>query len=172
MKAMGDSTHCRRIRKRLSAYQDGELSPAERERVRAHLEGCPACREKYEELEQVWQSLGELGEIRPTPGFYSRLVERIEEQQKGGLFERLRWALYPFPAALPTPAVLIVGLLVGVYLANLLVTGNVNPLRPRPGSSPAAVATLASLRAFDSIPPGTLGEGYLRAACDPKDGQR
>jgi anti-sigma factor RsiW len=169
---LGVSMHCRGVQRRLSAYQDGELKAVERERISAHLEDCPACRERYEELEQVWQSLGELREIRPTPGFYSRLVERIERQQTVGLLERLRWALHPFPAALPTPAVLIVGLLVGVYMGNLLVTGNVNPLRSRPGSSPQATATLSSLRAFDPIPPGTVGEGYLRAACDLKDGHR
>jgi anti-sigma factor RsiW len=164
--------HCRRVQRRLSIYQDGELQPAQRERIRVHLEGCPACREKYDELEQVWQGLGEQPGIQPTPGFYARLVQRIEGRQKVGLIERLRWALHPLPAALPSPAVLILGILVGMYMGNLLVTGSVNPLRSRPGTSPAAAITLASLRVFDPIPPGTLGEGYLRAACDLKDGER
>ena len=164
--------HCRRVRRRLSAYQDGELKPAERKRIRAHLEGCPACRDQYEEMHQVWHTLGEMSEIQPTPGFYPRLLGRIERPHKVGPLQRLRWALQPFPAPLATVTVLFVGILVGAYLGNLLVTGDFYPLWSRPTSFARAGVTLASLRAFDPIPPGTLGEGYLRAACYPKDGPR
>jgi anti-sigma factor RsiW len=169
---MSGQRDCRTIKRRLSAYQDGELGPTDRERVREHLEACLACRGRYEELERVWQILGEWSEVQPTPEFHPGLMRKIGGRPKAGPLQRLRWALQPFPAALPAPAVLIVGILVGVYAGHLLVTGNANPVRSRPGSSLAAAATLASLRAFDPIPPGTVGEGYLRATCDLKDGHR
>jgi predicted anti-sigma-YlaC factor YlaD len=163
---------CPKVRRRLSAYQDGELKPGEAVRVEAHLQDCPACRERYQELDRIWRSLGELGGIQPSPGFYSRLARRIEGQQRAGLLTRLRWAVHPLTAALPSPAVLILGILVGIYTGNLVATGGLKPLRSRSGSSMAGAVTLLSLRAFDAVPPGTLGEGYLRAVCELKDGHR
>ena len=169
---MSEQRHCRRVQERLSAYQDGELKPAEREGITAHLQGCQACRETYEELEKVWQSLGDLPEIQPAPGFYAGLLRRIGGQQKVGPIQRLRWSLHAFPAPLATLTVLVAGVLVGAYLGNLFVTGELLPSWSRSVSTPQVGVTLASLRVFDPIPPGTLGEGYLRTACDLKDGHR
>ena len=50
---------CSQVEKRLSAFQDGELSPQEEERVSEHLESCSACRDRYAEMEKVWQVLGD-----------------------------------------------------------------------------------------------------------------
>ncbi len=61
---------CRNVQKKLSAYQDRELKPREQEEVSRHLLDCQSCREQYEKLERVWQTLGELEEIRPDPWFY------------------------------------------------------------------------------------------------------
>ena len=73
---------CRNVQKKLSAYQDRELEPQEQEQVRSHLLSCRACREQYEELERVWQTLGELEEIRPDPWFYRQLVRKIKEPRE------------------------------------------------------------------------------------------
>ncbi len=72
---------CHRIQKRLAAYQDGETDGDERELIAAHLEGCPACRSAYAELEQAWQSLEKIPEIHASPGFERRLSERIEAKR-------------------------------------------------------------------------------------------
>ncbi len=161
---------CRRVQRRLSAFQDGELEPETRVKIEAHLEGCLECRRRYQQLEGLWRSLGALGQVQPSAEFYSRLAKRIEGQSKLGLLNRLRWAVQPFSMALPNPAVLILGILAGVYLAKLLGTLELVPLRSGSRDSLARAPTLLSLKAFDPMPPGTLAERYLRAACDLKDG--
>lgn len=72
---------CHRIQKRLAAYQDGEIAGEERELISAHLEGCPACRSAYAELEQAWQSLETIPEIQASAGFERRLFERIDARR-------------------------------------------------------------------------------------------
>ena len=73
---------CRSVQKKLSAYQDGELKPLEQEEISRHLLSCRSCREEYEKLERVWQTLGGLEEIRPDPWFYRQLVTKIERTSR------------------------------------------------------------------------------------------
>ncbi len=82
---------CRRIQKRLSAYQDGEIAGEERKRIAVHLEGCPACRSAYAELEQVWQSLEKIPEIEASAGFEGRLLERINDVPEPHTWWRFHW---------------------------------------------------------------------------------
>jgi len=51
---------CRGARRDLIAFLDGELPEARREWMRAHLEGCPACRREREALEGVRLALERL----------------------------------------------------------------------------------------------------------------
>jgi hypothetical protein len=50
---------------RLSEYLDGDLSPAERERLEAHLVACGACRTVLEELQAVVATAGRLEDREP-----------------------------------------------------------------------------------------------------------
>ena len=156
---------CHRIQKRLAAYQDGEVSEKERERITAHLEGCPACRSAYAELEQAWQSLETIPGIEASAGFERRLFERINavpDPHTWWSFHWVprvdRWRLAPAMAAI----LLLVGTVLGGYLGNALVSGF--------SSAPAQVqaswadADIVSFRVFSAAPPGTLGDGYLRMA--------
>src|SRR5437773_707387 len=58
-------THAR-MQHQLSAYLDGELTPAEADEVRTHLVGCAACRETLSRLQHVKSLLQRLPE-RPVP---------------------------------------------------------------------------------------------------------
>lgn len=152
---------CRNIRKKLSAYQDKELGPQEQEQVKNHLLGCQACREQYAELEQVWQTLGELEGIHPDPWFYGQLVRKIKEPREQGLLPNIE-RLFQM---LRTPAVasilLAVGILVGTYLGNILVRYDFLPFQPDRATYSQEVL-FDSLKVFDPAPPGTLANGYLR----------
>lgn len=50
----------------LSAYLDGELPPAERARVTAHLGGCARCRAHLAELRSTASLIGALPGVRPS----------------------------------------------------------------------------------------------------------
>jgi anti-sigma factor RsiW len=87
--------NCHFIEEKLSAYQDGELSVSEKEQVERHLAGFHSCREQYVRLQQIWQALGDQSEIRPTPGFYKRVSQKIGQESEKGVLESLweNWGL-------------------------------------------------------------------------------
>ena len=156
---------CHRIQKKLATYQDGEVGGKERERIAAHLEGCPACRSAYAELEQAWQSLEKIPEIQASPGFERRLFERIDavpEPRSRWRFPWVSWIERAYPAPAMAVVLLLVGTVLGGYLGNALVSG----LSSAPAQVQASRAgtDIVSFRAFSTAPPGTLGDGYLRMA--------
>lgn len=156
---------CHRIQKRLAAYQDGEVGGKERERIAAHLEGCPACRSAYAELEQAWQRLEKIPEIQASAGFERRLFERINavpEPRSRWRFPWVSWIDRAYPAPAMAAVLLLVGTVLGGYLGNALVSG----LSSAPAQVQASrVGTdIVSFRVFSAAPPGTLGDGYLRMA--------
>ena len=51
---------CARARHRLSAWLEGDLGHAERERVRSHLDGCGECRAELDALKQTVAGLSSL----------------------------------------------------------------------------------------------------------------
>jgi len=149
---------CHSVQKKLSAYQDNELETNEKEQVKKHLLSCQSCREQYAELEQVWQTLGGVEEIRPNPWFYQQIVRKIKEPREQRLFPSLQWV----PRLLPAPVIvfmlLVVGILTGTYLGNILAQSNIFLLHYEQASE----TVLNSMRVFDPAPPGTLAEGYFR----------
>jgi len=159
---------CHQVQSRLSAFQDGELKPQEQEKVSEHLQSCSACREQYEEMEKVWQALGDLKEIPPEPGFYGQLLKKIDEFNETRLPAGFRWLFEFFSPSWTTAALLIGGILMGAFLGNTIAKNELFPFQQNRTYSQAA-ADVFSLRAFDPVPPGTLGDRYLRMA-DYKEG--
>jgi anti-sigma factor RsiW len=51
------TTTCGRVRKRLGAFLDGELSGAERVFVSEHLTECPRCAEEHHEIRDLGEML-------------------------------------------------------------------------------------------------------------------
>jgi anti-sigma factor RsiW len=155
---------CRNIRKKLSAYQDRELGPAETDAVENHLRTCEACRKKHEALLQTYRMLRSLPEIEPAPGLSRQIVEKATQRQEPFWVRVLGEAfrLLPAPAAIVT--LTAAGLLVGTMLGNLLTEGQFHPSPPLSVSFSDQALTLASIRVFDATPPGSFAGGYLRLA--------
>ena len=163
---------CSQIQKRLSAFQDGELNFQERERVSDHLESCSACRERYAELESVWQALGNSKEILPDPGFYRQLVKKINESNRASSPTGFRWLFQGFSSSWATSTLLIIGILIGAYLGSLLGRSDLFPLQPSQSVGPRAASEVFSLKAFDPLPPGTLGDQNIRMASQGEGDRR
>ena len=153
--------NCRTIKKRLSAYQDQELSADEQGRIRTHLQGCPECRERFAEFQYLREALGELPDIQPAPGFYLEVCKKISGSNDRRLIPRLRQAFQFLPSPLAMAAYLLIGLLAGTYLGNFMGQGAFS-LRQSGVMSATRQPILASLRSFDAIAPGTLASGYVR----------
>lgn len=155
---------CRQVQKKLSTFQDGELKPQEQERVSEHLGSCSACRERYAELEKVWQALGDFKEILPESGFYGQLVKKINESNENRFPVGFQWLFQFFSSPWATSTLLIVGILMGTFLGNILAKSDLFPFQQSQVSHPQAAIEVFSLKAFDPIPPGTLADKYMRMA--------
>jgi len=155
---------CPQVQHRLSAFQDGELKPQDQERIRKHLESCSACRERYAEMEKVWQALGDFKEILPEPGFYGQLVKKINESNKARVPVGFQWFFQFFSSSWATLALLFVGILIGTFLGNTLAKSDLFPFQQIQAHHFQAASEVFSLKAFDPIPPGTLADKYMRMA--------
>jgi len=162
---------CRSVQKKLSAYQDGELKPLEREELSRHLVGCRSCREEHEQLDRVWRTLGGLEEVRPDPWFYGQLVRKIKEQRKHGSLPALQHIFRIIGAPAIASMILVIGLVAGSYVGSNLARRDLFPSQSiRVSDSQSGF--FASMRVFDPAPPGTFAEGYLRMASHEESGSR
>jgi len=151
--------NCREIKKKLSAYQDNELPPLQRNEIAAHLKKCAGCSRALQELNEVWETLSNVETIESAPFFWTRLSQRIRapKQEPGILeifFAPIRRLANPVFATL----ILIIGLAAGIYLGEKI----------SQQSSPASPVSLEqeleqelSLSSFDDFPQESVAEVYV-----------
>lgn len=153
---------CQIIRKKLSAYQDGEVGSADKDAIEAHLRTCEACRKQHEALLQTYRIFRSLPEIEPAPGLSRRIVGSATRVQEPFWVRALgeSFRLLPTPAAMV--ALAAAGLLIGTMLGNLLTEGQFHPSPPLSASFSDQALTLASVKVFDATPPGSFAGGYLK----------
>jgi hypothetical protein len=70
-------TMCTEIQTQVSAFADGDLDPAERATVQAHLDACAACRGVLRDLEQLRSTARHLGGLTPPPHVWMEIAGRI-----------------------------------------------------------------------------------------------
>lgn len=80
----------------LEDYLSGRAEPAKMKRFHDHLGSCDGCRsdlQQYEAQAHLIRSLRVLEDVEPAPGFYARVIERIEAQRAASY-----WSLFMEPA--------------------------------------------------------------------------
>jgi hypothetical protein len=154
---------CHNAQKKFSAYQDRELKPREQEEISSHLLNCQSCREEYQKLDRVWQTLAELEEIHPDPWFYQQIVRKNREPRQQGLLPNFQRVFRLMPSPVIASILLVIGILAGTYLGNILIRCDFLPFQPQ-RTSYSQEALFDSLKVFDPAPPGTLAHGYLQMA--------
>ena len=65
--------NCSGYERHMSDYLDGQLSKATEDKLRFHLNGCPRCRLKIEDMESAIRVVKSLPAVSPQPGFEHRL---------------------------------------------------------------------------------------------------
>ncbi|WP_258358816.1 anti-sigma factor family protein [Moorella sulfitireducens] len=95
---------CLEARELFSPYLDGELSPAENELLRRHLDECPACRGEIEQWLDISRALrGLAAPVAAPPGFPAAAAARLAARRRS-------WtAVRRFAAAAAAVAVLVAG---------------------------------------------------------------
>ena len=161
---------CRRIEKRLSAYQDHELEPGERRLVEAHLQACPACRLHYARIQEVGETLKSVADLTSRPDFYQDIAQRVKQRRRevnpGQVpFLRPRLAL----GALALAGLLFFGIFVGTQLGSGLAT-SLGLTAPIPMTNTAEnEAILDNMDIFSSAPTGSPAHGYLQLVAFPEE---
>lgn len=111
---------CRRVRRRLSAYRDGELSDAESREVAGHLETCPVCGEAWRSLREALSLLARAPRLEPGERIATRVLDCLEVESRGpGLALIFRSARAARPLMLPSllPAALVLVTVLAAALA-------------------------------------------------------
>jgi hypothetical protein len=75
-----------------------------------------------------------------------------------------QWLSQFFSSPWITSTLLIAGILIGTFLGNFLASSDLFPFRPGMANKSLEAVEAASFRVFNPLPPGTLGEGYMRLA--------
>jgi anti-sigma factor RsiW len=155
---------CRVVKKKLSAYQDGELKDREQKEVACHLADCQDCQKQYAQLERIRQALGEWEEILPDPWFSRQVVGRIGVSREHRLWPTFSPVLQLLRTPVMASILLIIGITAGGYFGTTVARSGLFPLQQHPASYAQAESLFNTLRFFDPAPPGTFADGYLRMA--------
>ena len=68
---------CYQVRRELSDYLEGDLTPQLRHRIEEHLKGCDHCGAVYDGLRNIVRLLGHEEVIELPQGFSLRLYKRL-----------------------------------------------------------------------------------------------
>ena len=153
---------CQSISKKLSAYQDGEVTTDEKTIVETHLRTCEACQKKYEVLLLTYRNLRKLPEINPTPELSRKIMNRATLVQDPYWVRILVGAFRSLPVSAAMVILAATGLLIGAIMGNFLTESQFHPSGVFSTIHTDQSLTLASIQVFDATPPGSFAEGYLK----------
>ena len=156
--------NCRKIGKKLSAYQDNEVAAAEKDAIEAHLQTCAACSKQYQILLQTYGLLRSMPGIDPSPGLFRRIVQGATLDRRAFRVRALGLDLRFAAAFTGIALIALSGLWAGTTLGNFLARRHFQPARSFSAIDSGRTLTLSSLKAFDAAPPGSFAAGYLKLA--------
>jgi hypothetical protein len=94
---------CEVVQEDLVAWVDGELSPAERACIEAHVGTCLTCRREIDRIGKLNAMIGGLPRVEPSADFEQRMFERLRAEATppvaGRRFRPALWLAPPLAAA-------------------------------------------------------------------------
>ncbi len=102
--------NCRQVRRRLSAYQDNELSPSEKQVVEEHVQECSDCADLYLDYEKMDQQLRDFSPPAEPADFTDRVMNEVRAANRHS-----RWRNICRQGVLA--ATVLIGVLLGTWLA-------------------------------------------------------
>ena len=117
-----------RINGMLSAYLDNELTQADSQQVRVHLEDCENCRETLRQLRELQRVAGELTFVEPEEERMEQVREKLSVQAPrkvgwsfflAGVVGWVVYAIYLFvtnPRCRPVEKLVIAAVYIGLFL--------------------------------------------------------
>ena len=156
--------NCREVKRKLSAYQDKELSASRMTEIADHLQICPDCSRSFQEMNQVWDLLTHVESIENAPFFWTRLSRHLNrETEKRSLRHEVlnpaQWLTRPIFATV----ILTVGLILGIYFGKSIYH------QTTPTQSITAEQELDqyySFNTFDDFPKESIADIYVTLISD------
>ncbi len=149
---------CKRIRRKLVAYLDGEIEEKQKLSIKEHLKKCSECKKEADLLNKSFYLLKDQQRLRSSQGFEANLWEMIYSLDKRqflpqAIFERLFHLLLPAAVA----AALIIGVVVGNSVEKIIPSQTVNLREEK-------YLTSIGLDSLQDLLPGSLPEIYFNLA--------
>jgi anti-sigma factor RsiW len=135
------------VKDSLEDYLAGTIEPARERLVEAHLGGCEPCRLELQVYMEVSSLIGELRSEQPplpAPGFYARVMARVDEHRPAPSFASLFALDLAFGRRLVFSSLMTLAVF-GCYLATREPSYQAAP-------SPDSVMAVQTLPDFDATP--------------------
>ncbi|MBF8248054.1 MAG: HEAT repeat domain-containing protein [Bacteroidetes bacterium] len=76
-------TTSKHVMELLPDFLMGSFNEHEREEIQSHLKSCPECRQEFESLSMVWNSLGTLPDQKPSHAMRERFYSMLSAYEQG-----------------------------------------------------------------------------------------
>lgn len=148
---------CSEIKRKLSAFLDGEVTEKEKQIISEHVNTCDLCRKEFEALSHMSEVLEVMDEVQVSPFFVTRLKQKIVDQKvksnvRFPFVEWIRKAAVPVTAT----ALIILSFLVGSNLGRTMYQEQAETTY---GVEDEVAYTLG-VSSLDEFPDGSLGWAY------------
>ena len=144
---------CSKIKKRLSAYLDGEMPGQERRIISEHLKQCGECQAELAALSSVVDALETIEGFEVPPYFMTRLRQTVREQEKPMPFlQRMK--------RLAISAATAVGVIASLFIGNQAGKNLYQSITRTSEPVVAETGNVFGLGAFDEFPEGSLSDIY------------
>jgi|GEM_PF-2233602 len=110
---------CKKVKRKLLAFMDGELKEGEERRIRAHFRSCPSCEKERREFSSLWEFLLKLKPVEPPPYLIQRTITEVTTAR-----EKMPWWQGILLKPAPVVATIVIGLLVGGFLSQSIYSSN------------------------------------------------
>jgi len=146
---------CKRIRRRLSAYLDGELPTERMGRIEAHLAACPSCQREVQAMASAYALLDSGTAVTVPDDLVFRRPAEAPTPRAGERLRAARGLGWSWAAA-----ACVVGLLIGVGIRTTVhyIQGQVPPSNSV--SAQRRYVNAWNLDALADLPPDSVGGVY------------
>ena len=154
--------NCKKMKRLISLYIDGEITPAREKELFNHLDRCDRCKKEKEFQEFFTALLVPPPEIQPGPGFVYKVKERITaptllDYLMDYYRESLSRFLKPALAAVACSLIFVLSFLLGNSLGSQLKETE----KPPESSIVESIDNAMNFSVFDSIPKDSFAFAYF-----------
>jgi predicted anti-sigma-YlaC factor YlaD len=156
---------CKKVKRMISLYMDGELKPDNEKKLFEHLETCESCRKEKNLLECINQMLLPPKEIQPSPQFLFKLKQKITSPKTIDYYTAsLLKYLKPVLVSMACILIFVISFVLGNSLGTQLKE------KETPGKR-AVIETfnnIMDISVFDNIPRDSFAFAYFNLFQDKK----